>query len=687
MKSKKKNFLVLPLALMLAACGPGEETATPSVASTAETSTATLTTQNYKWYLEKTTPGGQTTITRSSDDRITNESFLHWNNREYTLSSVLQLDENGLVIAQQISGTGPFGADIDETFSMQGDSATWKTVGEGGLISGVQPAFYLPTESAAVASLAALVRAALKNMNNEIALFPSGSARVEKITTTEVDTPDGPVTLTLYAVFGVGFTPSYLWMDDALELKAIADSWMGMIPEGWSTETLEKLSGIQIEEDARLIEELAGPLAHKQQGAVLFENVAVADVESGELLKAYHVLVEGGKITALSSIPLTDVDAVRIDGSGKTLIPGLWDMHAHFGLADGVLNIAGGITSVRDIGGEHEQVMIMTEKINSGEVIGPTTYRAGFMDRAGPYASGWAAESLEHALDRVDFYAEHGYMQIKLYSSIEPHWVGPIAERAHAHGMRLSGHIPAFMSARQAVEAGYDEIQHINMVFLNFLAGDREDTRKQLRFTLYGDEARNLDLDSQEVEDFIALLKEKGVVVDATAAIFETMLIHTPGQADPTFAAVIDHLPPSVARPLFNPEMKLGEGWPDSAVAQAAMLKKLYDSGVQLVPGSDHMAAFTLHRELEVYSEAGIPAAAVLKMATLDSARIVGVDEHTGSIAVGKASDLVLIDGNPFEDISAVRRATLVMKGDTLYRPEELYLAVGVKPFLPSEEF
>ncbi len=683
MKNKKMNFLALPLALVLVACDPAEEAAAPGVASNA----ASVTSQNYKWYLEKTTPGGQTTITHSSDDRITNESFLHWNNREYTLSSELQLDENGLVVAQQITGTGPFGADIDETFSMQGDSATWKTVGEGGLISGAEPAFYLPTENAAVASLAALVRAALKNMNNEIALFPSGSARVEKVSTTEVETPDGPVTLSLYAVFGLGFTPNYLWMDDALELKAIADSWMGMIPEDWSTESLEKLSEIQLAEDARLIEELAGSLAHQQQSAVLFENVAVADVESGELLNAYHVLVQDGKIAALSSFPLTDVDAVRIDGSGKTLIPGLWDMHGHFGMADGVLNIAGGITSVRDIGNEHEQIMSMTEKINSGEVIGPTTYRAGFMDRAGPFASGWAAESLEQALDRVDFFAANGYMQIKLYSSIEPAWVAPIAERAHSHGMRLSGHIPAFMSARQAVEAGYDEIQHINMVFLNFLAGDREDTRKQLRFTLYGDEAHNLDLDSQEVEDFIALLKEKDVVVDATAAIFETMLIHMPGQPDPTFAAVIDHLPSSVARPLFNAEMKLGENWPASAVAQAAMLKKLYESGVQLVPGSDHMAAFTLHRELEVYAEAGIPAAAVLKMATLDSARIVGVDEITGSIAVGKASDMVLIDGNPFEDISAVRRATLVMKGDTLYRPAELYPAVGVKPFLPSEKF
>ena len=125
---------------------------------------------------------------------------------------------------------------------------------------------------------------------------------------------------------------------------------------------------------------------------------------------------------------------------------------------------------------------------------------------------------LEEALERVDFYADNGYIQIKLYSSIDPGWVEDIAERTHARGMRLSGHIPAFMSAEQAVRAGYDEIQHINMVFLNFLAGDREDTRKQLRFTLYGDEAGKLDLDSQEVEDFIALLREQNVTIDPTAA-------------------------------------------------------------------------------------------------------------------------------------------------------------------------
>ena len=117
------------------------------------------------------------------------------------------------------------------------------------------------------------------------------------------------------------------------------------------------------------------------------------------------------------------------------------------------------------------------------------------------------------------------------------------------------------------------------------------------------------------------------------------------------------------------------------------MLKKLHDSGIQLVPGSDSMAAFTVHRELEVYSESGISNADVLRIATLESAQIVGVDDKTGSIRLGKASDFVLVDGNPLEDMSAVRRATLVMKGDTLYRPDELYKAVGVTPFLESTDF
>ncbi len=680
---RRKFFLVL-FSLFTVACSQ-EQGSEPENGGEAVGTTA-----KYDWYMQGTTPAGQTTITKNGDGKITNESFVHWNNREYTVNSELQLDENGLIVSQKISGISPFKSVIDEHFTYENGVASWGTPGESGSATTDEPKFYIANEGLTLGAAGALLKAAVKNMDNSIDLFPNGRLRVEKVLDVAVDTPNGEQVVSLYASHGIGFTPNYMWFDDHLDVVTVdMGGYLGMVPEGWDVSVLKKLSAHQSEADAAYITRLAGDLATRTDGPVIFENVDVVDVVNGRLIEDQNVLVEDGLIKRLSADPIDSQNAMRVDGSGRSLMPGLWDMHAHFSLSEGVLNIAGGITNVRNIGGVHDKTIELTEKHDSGEVIGPNTFRAGFMDKVGPYASGWAAESLQEALDRVDFYAENGYIQIKLYSSIEPDWVAPIAERAHSHGMRLSGHIPAFMSAEQAVRAGYDEIQHINMVFLNFLAGDREDTRQQIRFTLYGDEAGNLDLNSDAVQSFFALLKENDVSVDPTAAIFDTSLRHIDGQPDPTFAAVIDHLPPTIARSRYLVSMnKRGQeaAWLKSAENQAAMLKALHDYGIQIVPGSDDMPAFTVHREIELYAEAGIPVADVLRIATLDSARITGVADRKGSIEVDKDSDLILIDGNPFEDISAIRRAVLIMKGDTLYRPEDLYRAIGVKPFLPSIE-
>ncbi|MDH3621039.1 MAG: amidohydrolase family protein, partial [Gammaproteobacteria bacterium] len=673
--------VTLFIAVLLGGCG--KDTAERPAAAEAEVGVTT----EFEW-LAQGTPAGTSTVVRTGDGKVSVESFVHWNNREYTVNSEMQFNADGIPVAQKITGISPFRAPIDETFTYKDGVATWSTAGENGSVQTDEPGFYVATESGAL-GWTEFVRAAMKNMDGEIAVLPSGTARVERLTDVDVDSPDGPVTLSLYAISGLGFTPDYGWLNEDLELTVLDYAGgMGMFPKGWSPEILKKLSAIQLEQDAAMVERLAGELAYVQDGAVIFDAVDVVDVENGALLEDHYVMVEGGRITAISEAVIDVPGAKHIDGTGKSLMPGMWDMHGHFSLSDGVLNIAGGITSVRDIGSVHEQILELTAKHDSGEVIGPNTYRSGFIDQASPYATGDTVESLEEALERVDFYAEHGYMQIKLYSSIDPEWVDDIAERTHSHGMRLSGHIPAFMSAEQAVRAGYDEIQHINMVFLNFLAGDREDTRKQLRFTLYGDEAGKLDLDSQEVEDYIALFVEKGTTIDPTAAIFMEQLVHLAGNPNPTFAPVIDHLPTNVARGYYKADMDMRgmvDEWAASAVAQAAMIKKLHDNGVQIVPGSDNVAAFTIHRELELYAEAGISNADVLRIGSLDSARIVGVDDRTGSIKVGKDSDIVLVEGNPLEDISAIRRATLVMKGNTAYKPDELYKAVGVKPFLKSE--
>jgi imidazolonepropionase-like amidohydrolase len=672
---------------MLAACGKQSD----APAASAEPGPQVGITRQYDWYMQGRTPAGETTIVKTGDGRITNESFVHWNNREWSVNSEIQLDEDGFIVSQRITGISPFKAPIDETFSYADGVATWSTPGESGSVNSDVPKFYLPNEGLSLGATSAAVRAALASIDNEIELFPTGSARVEKVSELDVKVPAGQQTLSLYQVSGISFTPFYAWFDDDVNLVAVdSGGYLGMIPKGWDVSVLQELSSMQTEIAASYAENMAGGLAHRLDTPLIFENVDVVDVVNGELLENRHVMVEGGVIAEIAAAPIESADARRIDAEGKSLLPGLWDMHGHFGLEDGLLNIAGGITNVRDIGSVHEKILETTDKYDSGAVIGPNTWRSGFIDKAGPYASGWAAENLEQALERVDFFAEHGYIQIKLYSSIEPEWVAPIAERARAHGMRLSGHIPAYMSAEQAIEAGYNEIQHINMVFLNFLAGDREDTRQQIRFTLYGDEAGNLDLDSEEVEDFISLLREKDIVIDPTAAIFETMLVHLPGVPDPSYEMIIDHLPPAISRSYFNPEFDVRdtvETWARSSRNQAAMLKKLHDSGVQLVPGSDAVAAFTIHRELELYAEAGIPVAEVLRIGTLDSARVVGVDEKKGSIEVGKDSDLLLVEGNPLEDISAIRNGVLVMKGNTVYQPDELYKTIGVKPFLESVAF
>ncbi len=678
---RKGTALAVAAAIALGACS--KEAPAPSAD---EPSTVGVTTE-FEW-LSQGTAAGESTVVRTGDGRVTVTSFVHWNNREYTVNSELQLNTDGIPVAQTISGISPFGAPIDERFAYEDGAATWSTAGESGSVTTDEPGFYLATEYGAL-GIEALVQAAMQSMDGEIALLPSGTARVEKLTSSDVETPDGTETLYLYAISGLGFTPTYAWFNDDLQLTVLDFSgYMGMFPRGWSPDVLAQLSTIQIEQDAAMIERISGDLAYELEGALVFDNVDVVDVENGVLLEDKFVMVEDGTITGISDVQIDVAGAKHIDAAGKSLIPGLWDMHGHFSLSDGVLNIAGGITSVRDIGSVHEQIMELTAKHDSGEVIGPNTYRSGFIDQASPYATGDTVESLEEALERIDFYADNGYMQIKLYSSINPQWVDDIAERTHAHGMRLSGHIPAFMSAEQAIRAGYDEIQHINMVFLNFLAGDREDTRKQLRFTLYGDEAGNLDFDSQEVKDFIALLRDNNITIDPTAAIFDTQLVHYAGEPDPSFAPVIDHLPATIARGLYKPEMDMGDmvdAWARSAIAQETMIRTLHENGVQIVPGSDHMAAFTIHRELELYARAGISNADVLKIATLDSARICGVDGRTGSIKVGKDADLVLVAGNPLDDISAIRSATLVVKGDTAFKPDELYKAVGVKPFIASE--
>ncbi len=612
-----------------------------------------------------------------------------WNNRRIETEESIEINEQGFIVNQQIKGISAFGAPVDEQFSYTDGNAVWKSLNESGQAESDGKQFYVPIDGTG-ASNSLLVKALSKDPDNKIELLPAGTASLVKLDTVTLTNGDIQKDVHLIGIAGFGFTPNFAWYDDDYNFFATdGGGWFGIIPEGWEREHLEKLSEVQKKADNQYLKDLAQKLTHPINDPILITHANYVDVNTGELIKDQNIVVQDGKISAIGKFWPKLENGKVINAEGKTLIPGLWDMHGHLSKSDGLLNIPAGVTNVRDMGNTHDNITAIERMSEANEIIGADVYRSGFMDRESPYAMkmGKTVDSLESAKAAVDWYADNNYPQIKTYSSMEPEWVQPLAEHIHSKGMRLSGHIPAFMTAEEAVDAGFDEIQHINMLFLNFL-GKNVDTRQRLRFTLVGEKAGELDLDSKEVTDFIAKLKEKGTVIDPTLMVFRWLLQAKAGVINPEMADIYDHLPVTVSRgfktAVLNIKDEERDAYNKSTEALSAMVKKLHEGGVQIVPGTDNIAGFSLHRELISYAEAGISNADVLKLGTIDSARVVGADKTNGSIEEGKQADLVFIDGNPLENMSDLRKVSLVIKGKNLYKPDEIYNAIGVKSFTES---
>jgi imidazolonepropionase-like amidohydrolase len=281
-----------------------------------------------------------------------------------------------------------------------------------------------------------------------------------------------------------------------------------------------------------------------------------------------------------------------------------------------------------------------------------------------------------------------GYRQIKLYNSIKPEWVRPLAAHAHSQGLVVTGHVPAFMRAEEAVRAGYDELTHVNQLMLNFVVRPGDDTRTLLRFERVGDEGQRLDVKSAKARAFLRLLRERRTAVDLTLVTFESYYTQTQGQLSPALAAVAEHLPSAWRRGLKVAETDLdGAKLAAYRAAWRRMLEltlALHRAGVPLLSGTDYVAGVALHREIELYVEAGIPAPEALRIATWNGARSMRATDESGSIEAGKRADLVLIDGDPSLRIADIRRASLVWKAGTAYEPAAIYEAMGYKPFVPA---
>jgi imidazolonepropionase-like amidohydrolase len=633
---------------------------------------------------------GQQAVWTASDGML--HIFYQFNDRGRgpKTTSILKLGPDSIPVSEVITGNDYMKAQVTENYSLEAGIARWKNDDEQGEKKISTPAFYAPLNGGP-SEIALLAQAALHN-GGRIALLPEGEARVQRMTELDLestgkdnDAAGHKKHVALYAIAGLDFSPAYFWLEGD-KFFATVDNWGTVIPEGWESSAPTLLAAQDKVKDSRAAD-LAAKLAH-HPARIEFIHANVFDAESGKIIPDQYVAIANNRIVNVQNHPpraFSGPIAQVIDATGKTLIPGLWDMHAHVGDNDGLLNLAAGVTTVRDLANDTDSLLARRQRIIDGKEIGTRIVLAGIIDSPDAYhgPTKVLVSTEAEARAAVDNYKRLGHVQIKIYSSVKPELVPAIIDEAHKNGMRVSGHIPANMIASQCVEEGFDEIQHVNFLILNFFP-EVKNTNTIARLIEPAKLGAGLDLTSPQVQSFIKLLQDHHTKLDLTLSIFEDSFLSRPGEIPRGFQPVASRLPPQVRHSLLSQGLTPSPGMDDTYRKSFAKMMDLagllYRSGIPIEAGTDSMAGFTLHRELELDVQAGIPASQVLQNATLNAARIMSLDQDLGSITPGKLADLTLVDGNPAANISDIRKTVLVVKDGVLYNSAELYTELGVTP-------
>lgn len=650
-------------------------------------SAAQAATREYAIIFSGKVAGAQKVVTEDGG-RLRIEFEYKDNGRGPELVERVTVGADGLPDRYAVTGKSTYGAAVAESFERDGDAYRWQADTGDGQAS-LANAVYVPIESSLEIN-AMIVRAAWRAPGHKLAIVPSGELAVRRIARTEVTVAGRPSKVALYATSGLGLSPQFVWLGDDLELFGfIYPGLVQMVPKGAEAEAAA-LERAQVAAEGELLDALALEHAHRLPNPIVVRNARIFDPETGELGELADIYVNAGRIAAVmeAGSPAREV-GTELDAAGRVVLPGLFDMHTHESAWGGALHLAAGVTTVRDMGNDNAMLGALASKFEAGTQLGARVVAAGFIEGKSDFSSqgGFVIATLEEAKQAIDWYAERGFPQVKIYNSFPKELVGEAVAYAHRRGLRVSGHVPAFMRAEEVVKLGYDELQHVNQYMLNFFVKPGDDTRTLARFYIPAEKARTLDLDSRRVRDFIDLLVDRKVALDPTLNAFEDML-YVSGDMHPSYAAIEDHLPVTLRRALRTNSMdvtpaKLGP-YRESYARMLGFVGRAHAAGVPLLAGTDSYPGFGLHRELALLVQAGLTPAQALTVATRNGAEYTGLGARLGRIGRGRDADLVIVDGDPLAHIADAQRAVLTMKSGVVYYPAELHAALGVKPFAPA---
>jgi hypothetical protein len=601
----------------------------------------------------------------------------------------LVLDKKGVPVEWTIEGSSLMGGAVHEHEAWKDGVQSWASQADQGDVRTAEPQIYVGVDASPWA-LQLYVNALLKAPNHTIAVLPKGTLKLELIHPVTLGAGKEAQTLNAYFLTGIDLDPVILLINKRGEIIAQPSGGEGMLVREGLEKDYDPLLALGTTLTLERLKALQAHVAHRYDTPIRIRNVHVFDPATETMSGLVSVVVFRGHVTTIepedSAAPAPS-DETIIDGQGGSLVAGLHDMHSHNSLMSGPLNIAAGVTTVRDMGNINTALLDLTKLTDAGEVPGPHIIYSGFLEGRSPYSArfGIIPDTLADGLRDVHWYADHGYIQIKIYNSMTPSWVAPLSAEARKLGLRTVGHVPAFATPDQMIEAGYNEITHINQLMLGWLLNPGEDTRTPLRLTAMA-RAADLDLASDKVRHTIDLMKSHNVGLDTTTSIVEQLMMSRAGKIPENSVAYLEHMPVGYLRYHERSYVRFKDAAEDARYVTAfakvidtmALLRK---ENIRMWPGTDNAIGFPLHRELELYVKAGFMPAEALRIASYDCDAYMNREQQFGSIARGKTADFLLVPGDPTKDIGALHSIRLVMKDGVIYYPNEIYAAYGIAPF------
>jgi imidazolonepropionase-like amidohydrolase len=390
-----------------------------------------------------------------------------------------------------------------------------------------------------------------------------------------------------------------------------------------------------------------------QTGALTIRGVSIIDVVDGRILENRTVTISGETIVRVASVNSAASNARVVDGTGKFLIPGLWDMHAHMEASGDSwlqLYVANGVTGIRDMGSELDLILNLRDATRSGRILGPRIFAAGPIldDAPGEWPFRLRVKTAEDGTSAVQLLKRRGVDLIKVHDHTPRDAFFAIAAEARRQHLPVAGHIPIGLTAEQVIDAGQGDIEHLS------------------NLSLWEPCSGGAEYRAEKCRPFFQMLARRGIWQAPTIAAWsELATIGTPDSAVSAdrLAFAGKHLRAMWAgnQSLFaTPEVvrQLRAGAKTAAVVTSDMAK----AGVGILTGCDTMiAGFCVHDELAAMVGGGMTPLAALQTATLNPARYFGLQQKSGTVAAGNTADLVLLDANPLTDITNVGRIRAVV--------------------------